>query len=130
MPAKMKTVFVLGAGASAHCGYPLGAKLKHDILTRATRGNAYEGELPERFTTSDVKSLAHRLQRDIGSSIDVFLEREQDDRHTELLGKYLIAYHLKKLEVVNNLFPPEVDSTLNWYPLLFQLLFGSGREPA
>ena len=113
------TVLILGAGASAHCGYPLGA----DLLSRLCRRRPWPSDqpLPNAWTTEQVDQLLLRLSRSAHYSIDAFLESVPKYAP---LGKYLIAQELKKHESLDRLFPP---NSSGWYQYLFNQLLVDGR---
>lgn len=109
------TVLVLGAGSSAHVGYPLGSQLISELC--ALRGTPALNNLPMGWTNSDATDFLTRLSRSGHYSIDAFLETVREQAP---LGKYLIAQALKKREVVDNLFPPH--SIGSWYQHLLKVL--------
>jgi len=117
---KTPTTLVLGAGASTHCGYPLGIQLINDVV-RMHQQNLLK--VPYGFAVGEVDSLVTRLSRSAHYSIDAFLEGATE--HTDL-GKYLIAASLNKCESLDRLFPPH-DS--GWYQYLFNALLGSDESP-
>lgn len=108
-----KTTFILGAGSSAHVGYPLGAGLLKNMCS--IRINKNYPQLPEKWSTNDIDDLLISLSRSGHYSIDAFLESSEYRN----LGKYLIAYQLKQYEVVDELFPPNESG---WYQILFSSL--------
>jgi len=108
-----KTTFILGAGSSAHVGYPLGAGLLKNMCS--IRENKNYPQLPDKWSTNDIDDLLISLSRSGHYSIDAFLESSGDMD----LGKYLIAYQLKQYEVVDKLFPPNESG---WYQILFNSL--------
>lgn len=118
---RIPTVLVLGAGASAHIGYPLGSKLVSDLA--GLRGTAALDGLPEGWTRADAEDFLTRLSRSGHSSIDAYLESREERAP---LGKYLIARELKKHEDVDRLFPPH-DS--GWYQYLFNQLLADDGSP-
>ena len=112
------TVLVLGAGASTHCGYPLGRVLVNELFK--LRGSAELDHLPDGWSRDGVERFLTKLSLSDPSSIDAFLEANRDEAS---LGKFLIARHLKKLEDIDRLFPPH-DS--GWYRYLFDSLLVDG----
>lgn len=112
------TVLILGAGASVHLGYPLGATLVANLCK--LRGTGELQGLPQNWTEEEAKSFLTRLSRSGHYSIDAFLEStpEQTD-----LGKYLITRELKRHENVDRLFPP---NNSGWYQYLFNQLLDNG----
>jgi hypothetical protein len=109
------TVLVLGAGASAHVGYPLGFQLISELC--ALRGKSALDNLPTGLTGTDANDFLTRLSRSGHYPIDAFLESAPEHA---TLGKYLIARALKSREVVDALFPPY--STGSWYQYLLNVL--------
>ncbi len=109
------TVLILGAGASAHVGYPLGSQLVSELC--ALRGNSSLENLPAGWTSAAANDFLTRLSRSGHYSIDAFLETVPEHA---ALGKYLIARELKRREVVDALFPPH--STGSWYQYLLNVL--------
>jgi hypothetical protein len=87
------TVLVLGAGASAHCSYPLGRELVAELVR--LRGNSDLDHLPEGWTRELAERFLTKLGRSDPASIDAFLET--NPTHAGL-GKYLIARQLKLRE--------------------------------
>ena len=108
------TVLVLGAGASAHVGYPLGGGLVNDLCRQRSPG-AHD-DLPMNWTLEDVDRFLTRLSRAGHYSIDAFLETVPDQGD---LGKYLMAREMKSHENIDSLFPP---SDSGWYQYLFNRL--------
>ena len=107
-----KTTLILGAGASAHAGYPLGIGLLNDLCNIRTQKYPV---LPSCWQQNEVDELLLQLSRAGYYSIDAFLEfSNQKD-----LGKYLIACKLKEHEILDRLFPPN-DS--GWYQVLLSTL--------
>ena len=120
MMISQKTVLVLGAGASTHCGYPLGRRLVSDLCD--LRRTAALDSLPRRSRPKADVFLT-RLSHSDPDSIDAFLEREPD---LAPLGKYLIAHALKSREILDNLFP---SHDAGWYRTLFSVLVAPGGGP-
>ena len=119
MTIQIPTVLILGAASSSHCGYPLGIDLISQIvqLHRQRKGIS----LPPPWTADDVDRFVTRLARSSHYSIDAYLESVPNETD---LGKYLIAYLLKRLEVLDNLFPP---NNSGWYQYLLNSLLGKRR---
>jgi hypothetical protein len=115
-----RTVLILGAGSSNHCGYPLGSELVQNIC----RLRDAEGiqDIQKYWGKDVVREFIERLSYSDPSSIDSFLEREGPE-HREL-GKHLIAHQLKGLEVLDKLFPP---NTSGWYKYAFDAVFSDGQ---
>jgi hypothetical protein len=113
------TVLILGAGASAHCGYPLGGELLSRLSS--LRGSNELDKLPDQWTRDDVKNFLVRLSRSGHYSVDAFLETCPE--HIPL-GKFLMAQTLKKYENIDKLFPPNRSG---WYQYLFNTLLVNGK---
>ena len=114
-----RTVLILGAGSSAHVGYPLGRNLVNALC--AKRGSGTSNDFPMGWTDENVDHFLTRLSRAGHYSIDAFLETvpKQAD-----LGKYLIARELKRNEDLNKLFPP---NNSGWYQYLFNSLLEQNK---
>ncbi|SRR6266567_7368983 len=112
------TVLILGAGASAPYGYPLGGALVERILTLTDPGGA-GGPLHRVLIGAFVAPLAdfnRRLRGSETSSIDDFLESNPD--YAEL-GKLCIA---GALTVHGPPFGYPVLPNLHWYKYLWERL--------
>lgn len=112
------TVLILGAGASAHLGYPLGAQLVASLCQLRNTGELKE--LPQDWTEDEAKLFLTRLSRSGHYSIDAFLETVPEQSN---LGKFLISRELKKRENVDLLFSPHPSG---WYQYLFNKLLDNG----
>jgi hypothetical protein len=108
------TTLVLGAGASLKYGYPVGEKLRNDIL------NLSPTELARPFQRGDMDDDVHVRRcepflsefRDApNASIDSFIETRPEERFVEI-GKIAIALALLPLED-----PARLRG--DWYQLLF-----------
>ncbi len=108
-----KTTLILGAGASAHVGYPLGSGLLKSLCNIRMQKNY--PSLPKKWPQDQVDDLLLTLSRSGHYSIDAFLEFSEHKG----LGKYLIACQLKELEILDRLFPPYESG---WYQILFSSL--------
>ena len=125
------TVFILGAGASAHLGFPLGTALKKEVESVLDKLTNYDDlcDIPNekakvlikflRETVSGArthaKSLAERLKRSHSSSVDAFLERADSEPLTQI-GKAVIAYCLSEYEDTDALHPSSLEKrNENWY---------------
>ena len=112
------TVLVLGAGASAHLGFPTGYGLRKRILERAKDQleKKIYGDLDINDDTLREFIVAFRDSGQI--SIDRFLESRPRFLET---GKKMIATALIEDEKPDRLFGHVTDpSTSNWYEQLFQ----------
>ncbi len=108
-----KTVFVLGAGASAPYGFPLGNRLINLICSSTT---STENGLLEKigFNLGEVNTFIQALRHSGYYSVDWFLEKRPE---YITVGKALIAIKLIPFEDPRKLFPP-YDALLlneNWY---------------
>lgn len=115
------TVLILGAGSSAHLGYPLGAKLISELCALPKSRNQEDILFVQRDSGA-IEEFVKRLSRSGHYSIDAFLE--QNPEHLEM-GRLLIARQLKKQEAIERLFPPH-DS--GWYQYLFNKIISGGPE--
>ena len=119
---EIRTVLILGAGASANAGYHVGPAFKAAICQLGTNktfldetgafGHTNAAEFVDRFKFSAIKSP------------DRFLEDPRMKEYREV-GKYCIAKVLMNLENLDNLFPA---GNAGWYETLFERLdIESGR---
>jgi hypothetical protein len=113
------TVLILGAGSSAHAGYPLGRELVAQLC--ALRRQPSIDGLPANWEADRVRAFLQRLSYSDPGSIDAFLEANRTDGD---LGKFLIAQQLKKSEDMDRLFPP---SDAGWYRYAFDRLLIKGK---
>lgn len=103
MIADKKTVFLLGAGASVHLGYPLGFDLLKEMVTELHRhlerantpGDNGTDLLPLDSLCETPRQLYNRLSWGGWSSPDEFLEQNPE---FVAAGKFLIAHCLLKYE--------------------------------
>lgn len=111
-----KIILVLGAGASAPFGYPLGEELSHEIYMSLNSGSTsgMRGCLLELdYDESLLNSFGHKLQYS-ALSIDMFLENND---HYRDVGRASIAFALIQRELENKLF--DHRNSRNWYKYLF-----------
>lgn len=115
------TVFVLGAGASCHFGYPLGKNLVEIILKNfdpENTENAIELFIGLGFSAEEIADFRNELKYSASPSIDTFLEpRMGDERY---LGKLAIANALIPFEYKEPLFKDN-----SWYSILFNKINSS-----
>lgn len=118
---KHRTVFVLGAGASAPYGYPLGRGLVNQIVREnPSRDSCLHGPAFTKFQ--------QELQQFALYSIDAFLEYRNDYRD---IGSRAIADALIRYERDDLLWPDEdKKQTDNWYAYLFNKLVAGVRFEA
>jgi hypothetical protein len=112
------TVLVLGAGASAPYGFPLGHQLKSQIIDTTAGDNTVSqrrNQFKEAgFDEKEIREFHADLLRSIHPTIDAFLEDRPSRRN---IGAFAIAQELMSLENQEKFFP-HVD----WYPKLFKEL--------
>lgn len=113
------TVLILGAGASEHLGYPLGAQLVSNLC--AQRNTNELKDLLLKWNEDEVTQFLTRLSRSGHYSIDAFLETVPEQAE---LGKFLISRELKRYENVDRLFPPNRSG---WYQYLFNQILNNGK---
>ncbi len=104
-----------------HCNYPLGAQLLRELDMLI--GSSLLDNLPEPWSRNYASQFLLKLRRCGLYSIDSFLENT--DEQEVLLGKYLLAYSLKKFEVVDRLF---TLNNPNWYQYLFNSLISVNND--
>lgn len=122
---KTKTLFILGAGASAPFQYPIGIELRKLICGQSRRATVIQALKPvnedEGLYVQKVDNFITEFSRSSLYSIDFFLERRQEFMH---IGKMAIASYL---------FPCEKDEILresvnNWYMYLYNRLKSSFED--
>jgi hypothetical protein len=122
MRDQKRIVIVLGAGASAPYGFPLGETLLSEI-----RGTSYPTKLFEGLgiTSDQVEEFRRSLAGSTVSSIDRFLELRPE--HSKP-GKALLAWVLSEAEFRNDLYSER--SAGRWYRYLFDefIIRGSFEE--
>ncbi|MCA8983359.1 MAG: hypothetical protein R3C12_01120 [Planctomycetaceae bacterium] len=105
-----KTCLLLGAGASTHLGFPLGAELKRQMLTAMDDWIQIKGSsIPPKLEVpvEDVKSFYEEMLHSNFSSPDAFLEKFPEHKR---VGKYLMCEILSKKEIERNFI-----SQAGWY---------------
>jgi hypothetical protein len=126
------TVFVLGAGASHDCGYPLASELMFSISDNSVLWNEYNIS-PNRTeplysiincTRIDFERFCYVLKRSAAQSIDIFLENTPEYID---IGKCAIAAQLITYENIDNLLGDR-DKNIRWYEQLFNGLGRRGKE--
>jgi hypothetical protein len=105
------TVLVLGAGASAHLGYPLGSRLCDNILESTKNPTAHSFiQLHEMgFSENDILAFNRAFGASALPAIDVFLGKRNEFLE---LGRAAIACELVKYEDEDRLRRDRQD---NWY---------------
>jgi hypothetical protein len=134
------TVFVLGAGASAPYGFPLGADLAETICRHV--GNRNSVLLRQLRSIDFPESLIQSFGRELGesgrSSIDAFLEKRSEYRE---VGRACIAAILLPFELDDELdtiknptswqsvqgSPMEARRAQRWYHYLFDHMLTGGE---
>jgi len=113
MPGESRTVLVLGAGASAHLGFPLGPQLCSKIIenTSDPDGNPFKELLAMAFPHETIYSFHEQLEKSFPRSIDEFLADRPKfiDVGRASIAQVLIRYEDEKL------LRKRED---NWYGLL------------
>ncbi len=132
MPFRNNTTFVIGAGASAEFGMPVGSELAQSIRKSALLRNfggrdpivgdptMYEtfGRLWSQASDREEPLKAAKTIHDgihTAVSIDAFIDRFSDDEFIPLVGKMLIALKIAKAERESSLFPDKWNN-LREYP--------------
>jgi hypothetical protein len=99
------TTLILGAGASKPFGYPTGAELRQQIISRV--GMSYNAPIYD--------ELLDRFRWSLVSSIDAFLA-EKENHHLQDVGRVAIVAALHQVE--------HQSQTGDWYELLFNAIRG------
>lgn len=119
------TVLILGAGASAPFGFPLGRGLLLRVVggIRRKESNPYERLLACGFPGDHILNFADELDVSMQLSVDAFLENRPE------------FLDVGKAAIVAALIPYEAESNLNrspdkphWYEYLFQRLCPNRKE--
>jgi len=112
------TVLILGAGASAPYGSPLGPQLK-DLILKDLQMPFEESEYIHRFYLDKYNALSKAISvSDPDETIDKILVNCPSLAE---MGKYAIAMALTKAQNHDNVFPAK-DPARDWYRHLFQRL--------
>ncbi len=111
------TVLILGAGASADYGFPLGRRLR-DLVCEFPRSYAAKELLRAGFKEEELSRFVDTLRHSGYTSVDWFLERWPEFIP---IGKASIAAVLIPLEDPDRLFPPRSPEQ-HWYELLLNTL--------
>jgi hypothetical protein len=127
---KTLTVFVLGAGASASFGFPLGSGWFREIRQELEDSSRPAAKLLHEQFGHDYEFL-NRFRKDFflsgKSSIDAFLEHR---REYEKLGKAIIGFTLMRCENIDSIFQNDKH---NWLRYIYNKLdtgFDEFRENA
>lgn len=142
-----QTVFILGAGASAEVGLPLGDQLAHQIgslldlryddFGRLSGGDPQIAEALRRRakTPQQIDAYVHAARRisdamPLAASIDNFLDAHRGNEHIELCGKLAIVRSILQAERGSSLYldPRRPDIPLNlrgirdaWFRLFWRV---------
>ena len=112
-------VFVLGAGASCHLGYPTGRRMLEIIIQNLTVQNGIpptrQQLLDLSYSDENIDQFAEALLYSGQDSVDAFLEHRSEFME---IGKFMIAQALIPHENLSTLFTAEN----NWYHYLFRHL--------
>jgi hypothetical protein len=115
----MTTVLLLGAGASACMGFPIGSELRKSILD-LSRSHRIDFAIGAGLIRTDMSEL-YQFNTEFGNSqtysIDAFLARRPEFSD---IGKRAIATVL--LESESQQDPLTIESDDNWYRYLFNLI--------
>ncbi|WP_299341713.1 hypothetical protein [uncultured Pseudoxanthomonas sp.] len=114
----MSKVLVLGAGASVAYGYPLGSRLRQEILNLSQHDAMVAGIVRERYETLDIRELVKFQETFKHSqlySIDAFLAKRKEFSE---IGKKCIARVLLRCEGSKPLFLESSDKD-HWYQYAF-----------
>lgn len=114
-----KTVLILGSGASAHLGYPVGPQLL-DLI--APHQGAPVPDVPGDWPRGKVQEFQVRLARAGYWSVDAFLEMEPE--YVDI-GRYLITRELKRFESEARFFP---GTRSGWYRHLLNAIAPPRQE--
>lgn len=120
-----RTCLVLGAGASAPYGFPVGAALKRKIISELGKPNSPLWKLVVEHGGQDrneVQAFVSAFRGSFQESVDAFLSHRLD--HLDV-GKLAIAAALVECENLDSLFDAGED---NWYQYLWRSLQSEGRD--
>lgn len=122
---KNKVVLILGAGASAPYGFPLGTKLMTEVINNLQGQSRYNELLYEfGFTPYQQKQFASELRNAMQPSIDSFVQNRKDFLE---IGKATIAASLIPYENTPDLMKRDFEmgsrpQNQRWYEYLLNLL--------
>lgn len=118
---KKRTVLILGAGASAHLGYPSSSALRQRIIENLSQESGQQHRELQKFDFlgADIDAFVSQFRHSGMFSIDAFLEHQSEK--IKQIGKYAIAQALILFENLDGLFPiPAQQIEANWYYALFK----------
>jgi hypothetical protein len=111
----VKTVFILGAGASKPYGLPIGSELYQDLITKFGSNTTLRRDLLNLIPLSEkhIENFVKNLKYSGLTSVDAFLERREE--FTDI-GKACIAFELLSRENLEIMW----SSNRNWMKYLYQ----------
>ena len=110
----VRTVIILGAGASRPYGFPTGRELRDEVIRIS--GKTWAAPIEKLgFKYNEYGEFASALARSGYESVDAFLEDRP--QYTDI-EKAAIALNLVKFELPRALFPPEQPRD-HWYEVLW-----------
>jgi hypothetical protein len=120
----MKTIFILGAGASHEFGYPLGSELNGKILQQLGMGTKVRSNFAERLGHSEttlfaVEEFRRGLHRSEYDTIDQYLGAQHRNLHLRRIGKEAITAMIASLENEGTLFRRQ---SFHWYKRFLDFL--------
>jgi len=122
---KTRTVFILGAGASAPFGYPTGIELRNLICGKSRMASVIRALTPvnedARWYLESVKKFIEAFSKSSLYSIDLFLENRKEYMN---IGKMMIASYL----IVHEKDERLREAQNNWYMYLYDRLKSSFEE--
>lgn len=118
---KVPTVLVLGAGASWHYGYPLGAELIDEIVKFTT-------DTKHDYLSFESKRLGKDLDFYDPVSIDSFLAFRSSDERLVSAGKYEIARNILSHEKKQH-FHRSNSPRGNWYKYIASAILDGVKDP-
>jgi hypothetical protein len=111
----VKTVFILGAGASKPYGLPIGSELYQDLISKFGSNTTLRRDLLNLIPLSEkhIENFVKNLKYSGLTSVDAFLERREE--FTDI-GKACIAFELLSRENLEIMW----SSNRNWMKYLYQ----------
>jgi hypothetical protein len=122
-----RTVLVLGAGASAPYGFPVGERLFYEVVEQTGRqdSDAFKVLRGLDYAPAAIALFREALRKSGALSVDAFLEHR---REYESLGKDAMAAVLIRQEATDRLFP-HAPTQGDWYKCLCNELIEGGQLP-
>jgi hypothetical protein len=121
----MKTLMILGAGASKSYGYPLGNELKDRLLLQlkrpspTSRNPLFDLLVEAGNSEGEIDTFTRYLEEGLYETIDEFLANRWNESFVRQIGLRALAYEISGWENETTLF--QVDS-LHWYRALVDFL--------